>query len=62
MASRGIRDRVAIVGMGCTEFGEHWDRGVGDMVQEQNLPAESLEPEQILQQNPRMPAVPWLLR
>ena len=32
MASRGIRDRVAIVGMGCTEFGEHWDRGVGDMV------------------------------
>ena len=32
MASRGIRDRVAIVGMGCTEFGEHWDSGVGDMV------------------------------
>jgi acetyl-CoA C-acetyltransferase len=32
MASRGIRDRVAIIGMGCTEFGEHWDRGVGDMV------------------------------
>jgi acetyl-CoA C-acetyltransferase len=32
MASRGIRDRVAIVGMGCTEFGEHWDRGVDDMV------------------------------
>ena len=26
MASRGIRDRVAIVGMGCTNFGEHWDR------------------------------------
>ena len=32
MASRGIRDRVAIVGMGCTEFGEHWDRGVDGMV------------------------------
>ena len=32
MASRGIRDRVAIVGMGCTDFGEHWDRGVDDMV------------------------------
>jgi acetyl-CoA C-acetyltransferase len=32
VASRGIRDRVAIVGMGCTEFGEHWDRGVDDMV------------------------------
>jgi acetyl-CoA C-acetyltransferase len=32
MASHGIRDRVAIVGMGCTDFGEHWDRGVDDMV------------------------------
>jgi acetyl-CoA C-acetyltransferase len=32
MASRGIRDRVAIVGMGCTNFGEHWDRGVDDML------------------------------
>ena len=26
MASKGIRDQVAIVGMGCTQFGEHWDR------------------------------------
>jgi acetyl-CoA C-acetyltransferase len=32
MASRGIRDRVAIVGMGCTNFGELWDRGVDDML------------------------------
>jgi acetyl-CoA C-acetyltransferase len=32
MASNGIRDRVAIVGMGCTTFGEHWDRGVDDML------------------------------
>ncbi|MDQ1695639.1 MAG: acetyl-CoA C-acetyltransferase [Frankiaceae bacterium] len=32
MASRGIRDRVAIVGMGCTDFGEHWGRGVDDLV------------------------------
>ncbi|MEY2435385.1 MAG: hypothetical protein QOF97_221, partial [Acidimicrobiaceae bacterium] len=24
MASHGIKDRVAIVGMGCTPFGEHW--------------------------------------
>jgi acetyl-CoA C-acetyltransferase len=32
MASRGIKDRVAIVGMGCTNFGEHWDRGVDDML------------------------------
>jgi len=32
MASNGIRDRVAIVGMGCTPFGEHWDRGVNDLL------------------------------
>ena len=28
----GIRDRVAIVGMGCTPFGEHWDKSVDDLV------------------------------
>jgi acetyl-CoA C-acetyltransferase len=32
MASRGIRDRVAIVGMGCTAFGEHWDRSTDDLL------------------------------
>ena len=32
MASNGIRDRVAIVGMGCTSFGEHWDRSVNDLL------------------------------
>lgn len=32
MASNGIRDRVAIVGMGCTPFGEHWDRSVQDLL------------------------------
>jgi len=32
MASKGIRDRVAIVGMGCTPFGEHWDKSVDDML------------------------------
>ncbi len=32
MASRGIRDRVAIVGMGCTPFGERWDKGVNDLL------------------------------
>src|SRR5436309_1035733 len=32
MASRGIRDRVAIVGMGCTQFGEHWDKGAEDLL------------------------------
>jgi len=32
MASNGIRDRVAIVGMGCTRFGEHWDKGADDLL------------------------------
>ena len=32
MASHGIRDRVAIVGMGCTTFGEHWDRSTDDLL------------------------------
>jgi acetyl-CoA C-acetyltransferase len=29
-----IRDRVAIVGMGCTKFGERWDMGVEDLLVE----------------------------
>ncbi|MCE2854648.1 MAG: acetyl-CoA acetyltransferase [Ilumatobacteraceae bacterium] len=32
MASHGIKDRVAIVGMGCTNFVEHWDLGLDDLV------------------------------
>ncbi len=32
MASKGICDRVAIVGMGCTAFGEHWDKGSDDLL------------------------------
>src|SRR5512147_2314467 len=32
MASHGIRDKVAIVGMGCTPFGEHWDKSADDML------------------------------
>ncbi len=32
MASHGIRDRVAVVGMGCTQFGEHWDRSADDLL------------------------------
>ncbi len=32
MASHGIKDRVAIVGMGCTTFGEHWDRSADDLL------------------------------
>ena len=32
MASHGIKDRVAIVGMGCTPFAEHWDKGLDDLI------------------------------
>lgn len=32
MASKGIKDQVAIVGMGITNFGEHWDRSVDDLL------------------------------
>jgi len=28
----GIKDKVAILGMGCTEFGELWDKGVEDLL------------------------------
>jgi acetyl-CoA C-acetyltransferase len=32
MSSHGIKDRVAIVGMGCTEFGEHWEMSADDLL------------------------------
>ena len=32
MASNGILDKVAIVGMGCTPFGERWDKSADDLL------------------------------
>ena len=32
MGSHGIRDRVAIVAMGCTRFAEHFDKGTDDLL------------------------------
>jgi acetyl-CoA C-acetyltransferase len=32
MASHGIKDKVAIVGMGCTAFGERWDKSADDLL------------------------------
>ena len=29
---KSIKDRVAIVGMGCTKFGENWDKSASDML------------------------------
>ena len=34
MGSHGIRDRVAIIGMGCTNFTEHWDKGMDELLVE----------------------------
>jgi len=33
MAS-GIKDKVAILGMGCARFGERWDKDAGDLMVE----------------------------
>src|SRR4030067_277762 len=30
----GIKHKVAIAGMGCTKFGERWDKGVEDLIVE----------------------------
>ncbi len=32
--ANGIRDKVAIIGMGCTKFGERWEAGPEDLVTE----------------------------
>jgi acetyl-CoA C-acetyltransferase len=32
VSSNGIRDRVAVVGMGCTRFGEHWASSAEDLL------------------------------
>ena len=29
---KGIKDRVAIIGMGCSKFGENWNKSAGDML------------------------------
>ena len=39
MASHGIRDKVAIIGMGCTNFGEHWDKSTDDLLIESSSAA-----------------------
>lgn len=31
---KGIRDKVAVIGMGCTRFAEHWDKSVDDLLVE----------------------------
>jgi len=50
MASNGIKDRVAIVGMGCTPFGEHWDKGPDDLLidaAKEAYKSAGIEPDQV---------------
>ena len=49
MAS-GIKDKVAILGMGCTRFGERWDMGAEELMveaYEECLEDAGVEPKQI---------------
>ena len=32
MGSHGIKDQVAIIGVGCTPFAEHWDKSLDDLI------------------------------
>ena len=32
--ARGIKDKVAILGMGCSKFGERWDKEADDLMVE----------------------------
>jgi acetyl-CoA C-acetyltransferase len=34
---RGIKDKVAILGMGCSQFGERWDSEADDLMVEAYL-------------------------
>lgn len=43
--AEGIKDKVAIIGMGCTRFGERWDKGPEDLMVEAFL--EALEDAEI---------------
>ena len=39
MNPEALKNKVAIIGMGCTKFGENWDKGFDDMVTESSFEA-----------------------
>jgi len=39
MSPQGIKDRIAIIGMSCTKFAEHFDKGLDDLLKEAALKA-----------------------
>jgi len=50
MGGKGIKDKVAIVGMGCLRFGEHWNKSLDDMMVEaayEALQSAGLTPDDI---------------
>jgi acetyl-CoA C-acetyltransferase len=47
---KNLSDRVAIIGMGCTKFGEHWDKSEEDLIVEAAYEAfedANIEPHQV---------------
>ncbi|HYP28498.1 MAG TPA: acetyl-CoA acetyltransferase [Blastocatellia bacterium] len=47
---KNLSDRVAIIGMGCTKFGEHWDKSAEDLIVEAAYEAfedAGIEPAQV---------------
>ena len=47
---KNLSDKVAIIGMGCTKFGEHWDKSEDDLIVEAAYEAfedAGVEPAQI---------------
>ena len=47
---KSLSDRVAIIGMGCTRFAEHWDKSADDLIVEaafEALEDAGIEPGQI---------------
>ncbi len=48
--TRGIRDKVAIIGMGCTKFSEWWDKSASDLLVEaafETYESAGIDPSQI---------------
>ena len=55
MGSHGIKDRVAIIGMSCTPFREHWDLSTDDL--EASWEKLYVQIEQLIQNNTELQAV-----
>ena len=54
---QGIRDKVAILGMGCSKFGERWDAGPDDLMVEAYL--EAMQDAGIIAPTQRFPISPF---